>query len=121
VAAADGSKIAFEDGRTLGLGMLHIDQGLVVTSHASQGKTVDQVIASVPVNAFSQVNSAMFCVGMSRARWAMHLFTDRKEALREAVCRPSDRLSPSELMQDEKLAAICSPLLVSRNATWSTT
>ena len=27
---------------------LHIDQGIAVTSHASQAKTVDQVIVSVP-------------------------------------------------------------------------
>jgi hypothetical protein len=32
---------------------LHIDQGIAVTSHASQGKTVDEVIVSVPVEAFS--------------------------------------------------------------------
>ena len=41
-------------------GGLHIDQGFVVTSHAAQGKTVDQVIASVPVRAFSQANEAQF-------------------------------------------------------------
>ncbi|MBV8415124.1 MAG: hypothetical protein JO251_07940 [Verrucomicrobia bacterium] len=35
---------------------LHIDQGIAVTSHASQGKTVDQVIASAPVSSFAQVN-----------------------------------------------------------------
>jgi hypothetical protein len=44
------------------------DQGIVVTSHASQAKTVDQVIASVPVRAFSQANEAQFYVTMSRAR-----------------------------------------------------
>ena len=34
---------------------------------------------------------------MSRARCSMHLVTDCKEALREAVCRPSERISPLEL------------------------
>jgi hypothetical protein len=33
---------------------LHFDQGIAVTSHASQAKTVDQVIVSVPVRAFSR-------------------------------------------------------------------
>jgi hypothetical protein len=79
-------------------GALHIDQGFVVTSHASQGKTVDQVIVSVPVNSFSQANEAQFYVSMSRARAAMHLFTDSKVALREAVTKPSSRLSPWELI-----------------------
>src|ERR1700738_1895296 len=34
---------------------------------------------------------------MSRARRSMHLLTDCKEALREAVCRPSERISALEL------------------------
>jgi len=97
VAGIDGDRISLEDGGTINGGMFHVDQGVVVTSHASQGKTVDQVIASVPVSAFAQANEAQFYVSMSRARQAMHLFTDSKAALREAVCRPSDRLSPYEL------------------------
>lgn len=39
---------------------MHIDQGIAVTSHASQGKTVDQVIASAPVSSFAHVNQAQF-------------------------------------------------------------
>jgi ATP-dependent exoDNAse (exonuclease V) alpha subunit len=77
---------------------LHIDQGIAVTSHASQAKTVDQVIVSVPVRSFSQANEAQFYVSMSRARWAMHLFTDSKVALRDALTRPSKRLSSWELL-----------------------
>ena len=77
---------------------LHLDQGIAVTSHASQAKTVDQVIVSVPVRAFSQANEAQFYVSMSRARCAMHVFTDSKVALREAVTRPSKRLSSWELL-----------------------
>jgi hypothetical protein len=33
---------------------LHLEQGIAFTSHASQAKTVDQVVASVPVRAFLQ-------------------------------------------------------------------
>ena len=68
--------------------LLHLDQGISVTSHASQGKTVDNVIVSAPVAAFAQVSQAQLYVSMSRARRSMHLLTDCKEALREAVCRP---------------------------------
>jgi len=35
---------------------------------------------------------------MSRARWAMHVFSDSKVALRDAVTRPSKRLSSWELL-----------------------
>jgi hypothetical protein len=79
----------------------HLDQGIAITSHASQGKTVDQVIASAPVSSFSQINQAAFYVTMSRARSVMHLFTDCKAALQAAVCRKSERLSPAEMEHEQ--------------------
>ena len=80
----DDGKIIFDKGEIVRNGAaLHLDQGIAVTSHASQAKTVDQVIASVPVRAFSQANEAQFYVTMSRARW---------------VARPSQRLSAWELL-----------------------
>jgi hypothetical protein len=86
VAAIDDTGIHLEDGRVIKVAeALHLDQGIAVTSHASQGKTVDQVTVSVPVSAFSQVNQAQFYVSMSRARRAMHLYTDSKDALKEAI------------------------------------
>jgi hypothetical protein len=89
VVSIDDGKIIFDKGEIVRTGAaLHLDQGIAVTSHASQAKTVDQVIASVPVRAFSQANEAQFYVSMSRARCAMHVFTDSKVALRDAVTRP---------------------------------
>jgi hypothetical protein len=103
VTAIDGESLTVGDGRVIKRsGPLHLDQGVAVTSHASQGKTVDQVIVSVPVAAFSQTNEAQFYVSMSRARHAMHLYTDSKVALKEAVMRPSERLSPLELLEGIK-------------------
>jgi ATP-dependent exoDNAse (exonuclease V) alpha subunit len=103
VTAIDRDRITVGDGRVIKRsGPLHLDQGIVVTSHASQGKTVDQVIVSVPVAAFSQANEAQFYVSMSRARYSMHLYTDSKAALKEAVMRPSERLSPFELLEGIK-------------------
>jgi ATP-dependent exoDNAse (exonuclease V) alpha subunit len=98
VLGIDGAKIIFDKGEIVRNGAsLHLDQGIAVTSHASQAKTVDQVIVCVPVRAFSQANEAQFYVSMSRARSAMHVFTDSKVALRDAVTRPSKRLSFWEL------------------------
>lgn len=102
IVAIDEDNITLRDGRLIKCsGPLHLDQGIVVTSFASQGKSVDQLIASVPIEAFCQVNEAQFYVTMSRARFAMHLFTDSIEALREAVCRPSERLSGLELIGED--------------------
>jgi hypothetical protein len=100
VSAIDGGRIHFEGGRSVeGEGRrLHLDQGVAVTSYSGQGKTVDQVIGSAPVSTFAQVNQAMFYVVMSRGRFSMRLFTDSKAALHEAVCRPSERLSPYEIL-----------------------
>jgi hypothetical protein len=98
VTAVEAGKVTLDAGELRNRGALHLDQGIVVTSHASQGKTVAQVIVSVPVESFSQANEAQFYVSMSRARKAMHLFTDSKVALREAVTRKSVRLSPWELI-----------------------
>jgi hypothetical protein len=52
----------------------------------------------VPVRAFSQANEAQFYVSMSRARWAMHVFTDSKVAPGDAIARSSKRLSSWELL-----------------------
>jgi hypothetical protein len=98
VTAVEAGKITLDSSELPNRGALHLDQGIVVTSHASQGKTVAQVIVSVPVEAFSQANEAQFYVSMSRARKSMHLFTDSKIALREAVTCKSTRLSPWELI-----------------------
>jgi hypothetical protein len=94
-------KLILDKGEIVLRGGLHIDQGIAVTSHAAQGKTVDQVIVSVPIESFSQTNEAQFYVSMSRAREAMHLFTDSKAALREAVTKPRSRRSPLELILDQ--------------------
>jgi hypothetical protein len=102
VTSVDVSKVTLDGVELADRGALHLDQGIVVTSYASQGKTVDQVIVSVPVESFSQANEAQFYVSMSRARKAMHLFTDSKVALREAVACKSARLSFWELIAGGK-------------------
>jgi hypothetical protein len=103
VTALDEAGVRLSNGVRLPPGLWHIDQGIVVTSHAAQGKTVDQVIASVPITAFGQANEAQFYVTMSRARRAMYLFTDSKTVLKEAVMRTSERLSAYELLAGGRL------------------
>jgi hypothetical protein len=69
VVSIDEANIIFDKGEIVRNGAaLHIDQGIAITSHASQGKTVDQVIVSVPVRAFSQANEAQFYVSMCISR-----------------------------------------------------
>jgi conjugative relaxase-like TrwC/TraI family protein len=98
VTAIDQDGIRLNNGVSLRKGLWHLDQGLVVTSHAAQGKTVDQVLLSVPIRTFSQVNEAQWYVSLSRARAAMQVFTDSLGALKEAVLRRGTRISAHELV-----------------------
>ncbi|MGA8656268.1 MAG: MobF family relaxase, partial [Chthoniobacterales bacterium] len=101
IATADGL-VRFDNGESLGVKELaHIDQGHVVTSHASQGKTVDQVLISAPVNSFDLVNAIMFYVSVSRGRKQARVFTDSKAALLETIeTNLGTRLSASELLNE---------------------
>jgi conjugative relaxase-like TrwC/TraI family protein len=116
VTAIEDGKIKLDEAEiALGAKGLHIDQGFVVTSHASQSQTVQELIASVPVESFSQVNQAQFYVSMSRGSETLHLFTDSKVALREAVTKPSTRLSALEVMHSEEIGLLQSASKYLRN------
>ena len=75
-----------------------IAHGYVVTSHASQGKTVDTVLLAVGHESFAAANKEQFYVGVSRGREAVRLYTDDKAAMLDAVKDSSARLSATELM-----------------------
>jgi hypothetical protein len=64
---------------------VHLDQGYAVTSHSSQGQTVDQVLVAAPVRSIDLVSAIMFYVGVSRARNQIQVFTDSRAALHEAI------------------------------------
>ena len=59
---------------------------------------MDQVLLSVPIRTFSQVNEAQWYVSLSRARAVMQVFTDSLGALKEAVLRRGTRISAHELV-----------------------
>ena len=71
-----------------------IDQGVCITSHASQCRTVDQVVV-LPDGA----DAKGWYVSLSRARAAMHVYTRNKTALRQSVMEPGERKSVWELLQ----------------------
>ena len=71
-----------------------IDQGICITSHASQCRTVDQVVV-LPDGA----DAKGWYVSLSRARDAMHVFKRNKAALRQSVMQPGERKSIWKLAQ----------------------
>jgi hypothetical protein len=71
-----------------------IDQGVCITSYASQCRTVDQVVV-LPDGA----DAKGWYVSLSRARKAMHVYTHDKAALRQSVMYPGERTSVWELLR----------------------
>ncbi|MGB6725054.1 MAG: MobF family relaxase, partial [Terracidiphilus sp.] len=59
--------------------------GYVVTSHASQGKTVDQVLIALGSESLAAASREQFYVSVSRGREGVRLYTDDKAAMMEAV------------------------------------
>ena len=68
----------------------HLAHGYVVTSHASQGKTVDKVFVAQAAESLPASNRRQFYVSVSRGREQAVVFTDDKAALRAAVWRADE-------------------------------
>ncbi|HUA36028.1 MAG TPA: MobF family relaxase [Candidatus Binataceae bacterium] len=70
----------------------HIDYGYASTSHSSQGATVDRVIVNIDtLRSAELVNRKQFYVSVSRARHAVSVYTDDRQALQYAVNRDREK------------------------------
>lgn len=76
----------------------HINHAHVITSHAAQGKTVDEVFISQPASTFAATDAKQFYVSVSRGRYAAHIYTDDKDELLFHASEMGDRKSALELM-----------------------
>ncbi|GAA3913604.1 hypothetical protein GCM10022209_02660 [Chitinophaga oryziterrae] len=76
----------------------HLAHAHVVTSHYSQGKTVQEIFISQPAATFPATDAKQFYVSVSRGRDAAHIYTDDKEALLDHASRLGDRQSALELV-----------------------
>ena len=102
--------IRLANGWTISREFGHIAYGYVVTSHASQGKTVDQVFIGQSSISEPASSREQFYVSVSRGREQATIYTDDKRALREAVDRSDDRMTATEMVWDrdqrERIAAL---------------
>jgi conjugative relaxase-like TrwC/TraI family protein len=78
----------------------HLTYGHVVTSHASQGRTVDRVFIGQSSRSLLASSREQFYVSASRGKEQVLVFTDDKTALLEAVSRSDERLSGTELVKE---------------------
>lgn len=75
----------------------HLTHGFVVTSHASQGKTVDRVLIGQTSASYRASSREQFYVSVSRGRKQALVFTDDKDSLLDAVSQSDERISGTEL------------------------
>lgn len=79
----------------------HLDHGYTVTSHSSQGQTVDHVLIHADTReSVALLNRRMAYVALSRAREEGMIFTDSKERLTEALARSYDKTMALESLAD---------------------
>lgn len=101
-----GGEIRLADGRTLPKDYRRFCHGYAVTSHASQGKTVDDVFLVASSHSFGAVNREQFYVSISRGRERCHVFTDDTELLQRRIGDTHERTAAVELVKlREALAA----------------
>lgn len=91
--------IVLTNGWTIARAFSYIAPGYCVTSHASQGQTVNCVFISQASESFPASSREQFYVSASRGRQQVVVFTDDKQALLEAVSRSDDRTTATELLR----------------------
>jgi ATP-dependent exoDNAse (exonuclease V) alpha subunit len=91
-----GEAIVLSDGRTIPANYRTFTHGYAVTSHAAQGKTVDEVLVVASSRSLPAVSQEQFYVSISRGRERCQVFTDDSELLRSHVTRSSARLAAVE-------------------------
>jgi conjugative relaxase-like TrwC/TraI family protein len=75
----------------------HLTHGYVLTSHASQGDTVDKVFAAISSQSLPATNQRTAYVALTRGKELALLFTDDRKELLKAIERPDDPMSATEL------------------------
>jgi ATP-dependent exoDNAse (exonuclease V) alpha subunit len=98
VLAIQGDSVVLADGRVIPQNYRTFTHGYAVTSHAAQGKTVDEVLVITSSRSLPAINQQQFYVSISRGRDACRVFTDDAEMLRSHVTRSSARLAAVEVV-----------------------
>ena len=109
------TELVLRDGRRMRRDGARMDQGVCITSHASQCRTVDQVVV-LPDGA----DAKGWYVSLSRAREAMHVYTRDKAELRQSVMQPGERKSVWEFIQALRKSTLQSRDRIMPHHLWAT-
>jgi ATP-dependent exoDNAse (exonuclease V) alpha subunit len=88
---------------TIGSEFGNLTYGYCVTSHASQGKTVDRVFIAQSADSLRASSREQFYVSVSRGRESVVIYTDDKEALRDRVVESAARMSATEFEREREV------------------
>ncbi len=77
----------------------HLAHGYVITSHASQGVTVDKVFVGVSSESLPATCQRTAYVAVTRGKEQAQIFTDDRKELLKAVSRRDDPLSATQLAE----------------------
>jgi len=92
-----GGDIVVDHGWIIARDFGHLTHGYVVTSHASQGVTVDKVFVGVSSESFPATYQRTAYVALTRGKEQAQIFTNDRNELLKAICRPDDPMSATEL------------------------
>jgi ATP-dependent exoDNAse (exonuclease V) alpha subunit len=98
VRTIQGDSVLLADGRVIPADYRTFTHGYAVTSHAAQGKTVDEVLLVASSRSLPAINQEQFYVSISRGRERCQIFTDDSELLRSHITHSSARLAAVEAM-----------------------
>jgi len=102
--------VQMDSGRTVSLDLAKpqpVDHAYAVTSHSSQGKTVDRVLVVADTRHSAElVNRQQYYVSISRARHEAVVFTDSRVDLAAAVNRNAGKSSALELVGQGREASL---------------
>lgn len=98
--------IKLSNGSTLSKDYGHFGLGYVMTSHSSQGKTVDKVIISQSSASFRASSMEQFYVSVSRGHESVAIYTDCKKDLLQAVSQSNERKSARELTNNRTAVVV---------------
>jgi conjugative relaxase-like TrwC/TraI family protein len=91
--------IIVDHGWVIGRDFGHLTYGVAITSHASQGVTVDKVFVGLSSESFPATCQRTAYVAVTRGREQAQIFTDDRIAMLRAVSRPDDPMSATELSE----------------------
>jgi hypothetical protein len=97
----DAGNIRLDNGRVISGSAGFIRHGLCETSFGSQGRTVQRAFIGMSASSIPAISQEQMYVSSSRAKQAMTLYTDDKDAILTAMQRSSQKLAALDIAQSK--------------------